>query len=95
MPEKKLLEWSPRSERNVRRIRAYIATDNPKAAQDVVDEIVISAAGLRNFPLIGKLSDAAGVRELVLAKYPYTLIYRVSPDKIRIVAVLHQSQDHA
>jgi plasmid stabilization system protein ParE len=62
MPEKKLLEWSPQSERNVRRIHAYIATDNPQAAQDVVDEIVISAAGLRNFPLIGKLSDGGSAR---------------------------------
>jgi len=47
MPEKKLLEWSPRSQYLVEKIRAYIEPENPKAAQDVVDEIAITAAGLR------------------------------------------------
>jgi plasmid stabilization system protein ParE len=29
-----------------------------------------------------------------LAKYPYTIIYRITADKVRIIAVLHQSQVH-
>lgn len=88
MPEKKLLEWSPRSQVNVECIRAYIAADNPKAAQDVVDEIVISAAGLRDFPLLGK-PWMRKARKLVLTKFPYIIIYKLTPSKVVVLAVAH------
>lgn len=90
MPEKKPLEWSPRSQRNIESIRDYIAADNKVAAQSVLDEIRRAADGLRNFPAIGHAGQRPGTRELVLPKYPYTLIYRITPKKIGIVAVLHQ-----
>lgn len=91
MPEKKLLEWSPRSQYLVERIRAYIEPENPKAAQDVIDEIAITAAGLRTFPLLGKPWKRES-RKLVLPKYPYVIIYKLTPSKVLILAVSHQSK---
>ena len=92
MPEKKLLEWSPRSQRNIESIRDHIAADNPAAAQSVINAIRRAADGLRNFPVMGHAGQRLGTRELVLSKYPYTLIYRITPKNIGIVAVMHQRQ---
>ncbi len=94
MSEKKPLEWSPRSKRNIESIRDYIATDNPRAAQAVINEIRSTADNLRNFPLIGHEGRRAGTREIVVTKYPYTLIYRLTAKKIGVLAVVHQSRIH-
>jgi toxin ParE1/3/4 len=92
MPEKKPLEWSPRSRRNVESIRDHIAADNPVAAQSVLDEIRRTAEGLGGFPMLGHVGQRAGTRELVLPKYPYIIVYRLTAKKIGIVAVTHQSR---
>jgi plasmid stabilization system protein ParE len=92
MPEKKLLEWSPRSQRNIEHIRDYIAADNPAAAQSVLDAIRRAADGLRGFPMLGHVGQREGTRELVMTQYPYSLVYRLTPKKIGIVAVVHQSR---
>jgi plasmid stabilization system protein ParE len=94
MPVKKLLEWSPRSRRNIESIRDRIEADNPAAAQSVLDEIRLTAEGLREFPMLGHSGLRSGTRELVLKRYPYTLIYRLTVKKIGIVAVMHQSRKH-
>jgi toxin ParE1/3/4 len=94
MPEKKQLEWSPRSRRNIEFIRDFIAPENPSAAQSVLDEIRNTASSLQEFPAIGHTGKRKGTRELVLRKYPYTIIYRVTAKKIGIVAVLHQARQY-
>lgn len=92
MSEKKPLEWSPRSRRNIESIRGYIAADNPVAAQSVLDEIRRAAEGLSGFPLLGHVGQRSGTRELVLSKHPYTIVYRLTSNKIGVVAVVHQSR---
>ena len=94
MSGKKPLEWSPRSRRNIESIRDFIAADNLAAAQSVLDAIRRTAENLRNFPMLGHPGRRAGTRELVLTRYPYTLIYRLTQRKIGIVAVMHQSRKH-
>jgi plasmid stabilization system protein ParE len=92
MSEKKRLEWSIRSALNMEGIRDHIEQDNPAAALSVLAEIRKRAKGLLAFPMIGHEGKRPGTRELVLQKYPYTIIYRLTADKVRIVAVVHQRQ---
>jgi hypothetical protein len=33
-------------------------------------------------------------RECVMRRFPFTLIYRIEPGKVRIVRVLHQARDY-
>jgi plasmid stabilization system protein ParE len=35
----------------------------------------------------------AGVRRIVLARFPYSLFYRVRPEAIEILAVFHHRRD--
>jgi len=94
MSEKKLLEWSIRSRNNVADIQDYLNGKNPAAAAQVLGEIRQSAKCLRDFPMMGHSGRRAGTRELVLSKYPYILIYRLTSVKVAIIAVLHQRQKH-
>ena len=92
MDEKRLLEWSIRSSTNVAGIWDYIASDNPQAAQNVLDEIRRVAKSLCNFPMLGHGGRRAGTRELVITRYPYLIIYRSDAKKVHILSVVHQSR---
>ena len=94
MPKKikKQLEWPVRSERDLLTIDAHISLDNPVAAEHVVDYIISQAEQLTHFSLMGRIPKPGAPRELVIARYPYNLIYRVTRAKVRIVRVIHQSR---
>lgn len=94
MNAKKRLEFSKRFFRNMAAHEDYIAKDNPAAAKKVIDLIYKTAESLETQPMTGRAGDRDGTRELVITKYPYTLIYKLTADKVRIVAVIHQSQQN-
>jgi len=92
MQSKKRLEWSKRAEKRLDAIYDYIALENTVAAQKVAIHLLDSAQSLVSFPEVGHAGKREGTRELVLTKYPYTLIYKLSATRIIIVAVVHQRQ---
>ena len=94
MPGKKQLEWSRRAELNLDAIFDYIAADNLSAAENVIVLLLKTAERLANFPMMGHAGRRSGTREFVLTKYPYTLVYRLTASKVRIVAVLHQARQY-
>ncbi|MDO9011347.1 MAG: type II toxin-antitoxin system RelE/ParE family toxin [Gallionella sp.] len=54
----------------------YIALENTVAAQKVALHLLESAISLVDFPEVGHAGKREGTRELVLSRYPYTLIYK-------------------
>jgi len=44
--------------------------------------------------MIGHKGERAGTRELVITKYLYTIIYRLTAGKVRIIAMVYQSRQH-
>jgi addiction module RelE/StbE family toxin len=92
MQSKKRLEWSKRAEKRLDTIYDYIALENTVAAQKVTIHLLDSALSLVDFPEVGHAGKREGTRELVLTKYPYTLIYKLSATRIVIVAVVHKRQ---
>jgi plasmid stabilization system protein ParE len=61
------------------------------AADDFADEFEHALALLGTFPAMGVTSEHK-TRAFTLPKFPYSLIYRVFPDHIRIIAVAHHSR---
>ena len=94
MATKRQLEFSARSLANMEDIKLHIAADNPVAATKVIKSVLSTSEELIDFPMLGYTGQRTGTRELVLSKYPYTIIYRLTLNKIHIVAVVHQSQKH-
>jgi len=75
-------------------IRDYVAEDNPRAAQLVLDEIRKTADSLSSFPMLGHTGQRQGIRELVMTRYSFILIYRVMPKTIGIIAIMHHRRHH-
>lgn len=83
------LEWRPQASADLMDIVAYIADDNPDAAQALKDEIEAKAAKLPRHPKLYKRSQRVkGMREVVI-RGNYVLLYRETPTLIEIVSVVH------
>lgn len=70
----------------------YIAQENPIAAIRLDEEIETQTESLAQNPEIGREGRVAGTRELVIARTPFLAVYRIVPDQIQILNLLHQSQ---
>lgn len=92
MSAKKQLEFTRRAIRKIAEAEEYIAQDNPHAAKKVAQYIYDVAESLESFPMLGRMGESAGIRELVLEKYPYSILYRLTAAKIIILSVVHQSR---
>lgn len=74
-----------------KRITAYIAQDNPRAAIALGDMLFSKALTLDQHPLLGRIGHVPGTRELVV--HPnYTLIYRVNGNAVEILRIKHAAQ---
>lgn len=96
MPESpgKGLEWSRSSARDLLRIDDHLDRENPDAAIEVVLHIREQASLLERHSDLGRTGSRSGRRELVLSRYPFTIHYRVTKSKIKIVRVLHQARKY-
>jgi len=75
-------------------IAEYIAVSSPVYAEQVVDRVVRRLDQARRFPESGRAvpeNDAAEIRELI--EFPYRVIYRVRPEAIEVLAILHGRRD--
>ena len=85
--------WSPQAKFDLGQLEAYIAADNPDAAQQIVLEIVRGVAALLpDNPAIGRPGRVSGTRELVMPRTSYIVPYRVKSRTIEILRVLHAAQ---
>ena len=87
------VEWTQEALCDLSDIKSYIAVDSPGNAEAVVRAIERSAAGLLTFThghrVIPEFQDDER-RETIVHRW--RLMYRVLPDRIRIVGVIHGSR---
>ena len=81
--------WTELALSDLDQAREYIAATNPKAATEVIDRIDSSLEALLVFPKMGRPGRVLGTRELVIPKTPFILPYRIQPQQIEILAVIH------
>lgn len=72
-------------------LREYIALNNPSAAARVAARIRRSVDRLATYPKFGKAGRVEGTRELVSAKFPYTIVYEEDQRECMVLRVLHQA----
>jgi toxin ParE1/3/4 len=84
--------WTEPALHDLVAVRAYIARDNPPAADRQVERVLAAVAGLLQFPEIGRPGRRAGTRELVINRTPYIAAYRISGELIEILRVMHGRQ---
>jgi len=86
------VRWLSQALRNLDDEASYIAQDDPKAAQLVVQRILNSIAMLPEQPGIGRPGRVPGTRELIILKTRYIVPYRVQGQTIEILRVFHTSR---
>ncbi|MDO8208453.1 MAG: type II toxin-antitoxin system RelE/ParE family toxin [Gallionella sp.] len=87
-----VIRWLADALADLRAIKAYIAKENPEAAQQVIFSICIQAALIADQPNMGRMGRIPDTRELVTSPYPYILAYREHHGEIHILAVVHTSR---
>ena len=84
--------WLATAERDLDALIDYIAEDNPQAALRIFTTIRRSVGQLSKHPHIGRAGRVERTRELVIPKLPYIVAYTITPEEIRILAVVHTSR---
>jgi toxin ParE1/3/4 len=84
---------------DLERIHAWIAKDQPRAADTVIERILQGAGRLELFPYMGHVGSVPGTYEWVVPGSPYILVYEVhaADGLVAVTAVFHgaQNREHA
>ena len=87
---------SPEAVEDLNSLRAYIAQDNPTATRAVALHIAHSIEQLlSDNPDMGRPGRVPGTRELVIAKTPFIVPYRLQRNVIQILRVYHGAHRRA
>lgn len=84
--------WSALARTRLQEIRAYVAKDNPAAAERLAIRIVAIVEILRTHPHLGRLGAEPGIRELVIGNTPYIILYRVQGQRVIVSTIWHGAQ---
>jgi toxin ParE1/3/4 len=84
--------WSPRAIEHLAHLRAYIARDDPKAANRIASASLEAVERLAELPNLGRPGRVTGTRELVVPGTQYVIPYRVRGDRLEVIAVFHGRQ---
>lgn len=88
------LKWVARAADDLESIAEYISEDSPEAARRVARKLVQAALSLSSLPNRGRTVPELrhlDVREILVGSY--RLIYRIEPEAVAIVAVIHGARD--
>jgi toxin ParE1/3/4 len=86
------VRWMPLAEQDLEAAYDYVRQDNEEAARKLVARIFSSVGMLIRHPFAGPEGRVKGTRELVVARTPYIVAYRIHEAEIQILAVLHGAQ---
>lgn len=91
----KRVNITPAANRDANEIFAYIARDDPVAAGELIQRIFQSAKRLADFPERGRARAelGPGARAIIVGRY--LILYRVGPDTVDIMRVVHGARDLA
>lgn len=88
------LKWTAGAERDLIRLHAFLASVNPRAAAQVVQQLVSGAEQLLTFPQLGVPLDEFAlrdVRRMIVGEYE--MRYELTPTTIYILRLWHARED--
>jgi toxin ParE1/3/4 len=85
--------WTPSARSDLAAIFNYLAPMSFNAAVDLEDRIQAAVGRLEAHAMLGRQGRLANSRELVVTGTRYLVIYRVAPDSIQILRIVHGAQD--
>lgn len=90
----KPLDWSKRALADLDRIYDYYLEAAPfDIAEQAVLTIIEQAGRIARQGLVYR-PGPHGTREAVVSRFPFTIIYRIEPRRVKVVRVLHQAREY-
>lgn len=86
-----LIAWSRAALRDLESITTYVAAINEAAAERLRQRIEDSVLPAAEHPYMFRTGRRDGTREIVISPN-YIAVYRVLPDRIRVIAIVHTRQ---
>lgn len=84
--------WSSRARRDLASVYAFIADDNPAAADAFRAMVYRKTDLLASLPLAHRAGRLAGTREMVVHPH-YIVVYAATPDSVTILRILHSARN--
>lgn len=87
------VNWTETAIEHLSKIYEYVAQNSPTYAQRTVDQLTRRSQQIAQFPHSGRAVpelDLPQVREVL--EGPYRIIYRIRPERIDVLAVIHGAQ---
>ncbi len=87
------VHWTDNAIAHLVDVYEYIAHDSPIYAKRVIDIITRRSEQIAVFPMSGRSVpeyESDDIREII--QNPYRIIYRIKPDQIDVLAVIHCAQ---
>lgn len=84
------VRWTPGALADLREIITEISRNRPQTARAVASRLKSASNDLRDQPQVGRVVEEIGrheIRERIVR--PWRLVYRVLPDEIHVLAVVH------
>jgi toxin ParE1/3/4 len=87
------LKWARRAQADRKRIAEFYAEEaSPLVAFEILADIKSATDKIKKNPLAYRTGKRVGTRELVMRRFPYVLVYRILPNRITVLRVLHQAR---
>jgi toxin ParE1/3/4 len=87
------IRWTLAAAEDLEHIKSYLTGHFPEVAQSTVIELYGAIRSLKLSPLRGRPGREDGTRELVLARLPYVVVYRMKEQAIEVLRIFHGAQD--
>ena len=84
------IRWLLLAVEDLEQLHAYVADDDPDAADREVRGVVAEVGRLERFPGLGRPGRVPGTRELVVSSH--IVAYRVRRDEVQVLRVLHSAR---
>lgn len=84
------VHWTDNAIEHLVGIYGYISQNSPVYAKRMVDKITRRSEQISDFPMSGRKVpeyESDEIREVI--EKPYRIIYRIKPDQIDVLAVVH------
>lgn len=88
-----IVSWSAKARQDLLDVYRYLAPRNPDAARRMQTVIRAKVGALASTPHMGRAGRIAGTRELAITGTPYLVIYRIVPEGVQVLAVVHGARD--
>jgi addiction module RelE/StbE family toxin len=87
------VEWSGHAVSDLKQISEYIEADRSLEVANRISRSVYDAVqSLKEMPNRGRSGRVTGTRELSLHPLPYVIVYRVQPERVLILSIVHGAQ---